>query len=102
MKNFEERFQAYLVFEFLFTILGYHKTSSLVAGISERKENFTHRLIRLMSGTHDHPDESPQSIVNNTCMVTHAVTLVKLVSRAVHFHANNNFYKYMCEPYRKL
>ena len=80
------------MFEFLFSILGYHKTrSSLVAGISERKENFTHRLIRLMSGTRDHPDESPQSIVNNTCTVTHAVTLVKLVSQAVHFHANNNF-----------
>ena len=85
--------------EFLFSILGYHKTrSSLVAGISERKENFTHRLIRLMSGTRDHSDESPQSIVNNTCTVTHVVTLVKLVSRAVHLHANN-FYKYKCEPY---
>ena len=52
-----------------------------------------------MGGTRDYSDESPQSIVNNTCKVTHAVTLVKLVSRAVHFHANNNFYKYMCEPY---
>ena len=46
-----------------------------------------------MSGTRDHPDESPQSIVNNTCTVTHAVTLAKLVSQAVHFHANNNLYK---------
>ena len=43
---------------------------------------FTHCLIRLMCGTRDHPDESPQSIVNNsyTCTVTHAVTLAKLVS----------------------
>ena len=97
-KNFEERCQAYLVFEFLFSILGYHKTrSSLVAGISERKENFTHHLIRLISDTRDHPDKSAQSIVSNTCTVTHAVTLAKLVSQAVHFHANNNIYKYMCE-----
>ena len=43
------------MFEFLFSILGYHKTrSSLVAGISERKENFTHRLIILMGGTRDY------------------------------------------------
>ena len=39
-KNFEERCQAYLVFEFLFSILGYHKTGSSlvalnVAGISK-------------------------------------------------------------------
>ena len=69
------------MFEFLLSILGYHKIrSSLVAGISERKENFTHCLIRLMSGARDHPDESPQLIINNTCTVTHAVTLAKLVS----------------------
>ena len=45
-----------------------------------------------MCGTHDHADESHNRyVVNDTCTVTHAVTLVKLVSRAVHFHANNNF-----------
>ena len=32
-----------------------------IAGISEGKESFAHR------GTRDHPDESPQSIVNNSC-----------------------------------
>ena len=41
------------------SVLGYHKTrSSLVAlkvaGISEGKKSFTHRLIRLMCGTHAH------------------------------------------------
>ena len=46
-----------------------------VAGISERKENFTDRLIRLMYGTRDHPDESPQSTVNDTCTVIHSVIL---------------------------
>ena len=60
-----------------------------VVGISEGKENFAHHLIRLMYGTCDHPDESLQSIINDTCIVTHAVTLVKLVSQVVHFHANN-------------
>ena len=78
----------YLVFEFLFSILGYHNTrSSLVAGFSERKENFTHCLIRLMGGTCHHPDKSPQSIANNTCTVTHAVTLAKLVSQAIDYIA---------------
>ena len=42
-----------------------------------------------MYGTHDHPDETPRSIVNDTWTITHAVTLVKLVSQAVHFHASN-------------
>ena len=67
---------------------GYHKTgSSLIAlnitRISEGKERFTHH------GTHDHLDEFPQSIVNNSCTVRqliyelvsytpHAVTPVKL------------------------
>ena len=46
-----------------------------------------------MCGTRDHLDESPQSIVNNTCIVTHAVTLVKLVSRAVHFMQTTTFNK---------
>ena len=62
-----------------------------VAGISEEKENFTHQLVRLISGPRDHPDESSQLIVNNTCRVTYAVILAKLVSQSVHFHANNNF-----------
>ena len=62
-KNFEERCQAYRVFEFLFSTGIHHKTgSSLVAlyvvEISEGKESFTHCLIRLMCGTHDHPEES--------------------------------------------
>ena len=40
---------------------GYHKTGSSllalnVASISEGKEGFTHRLIRLMCGTRDDPD----------------------------------------------
>ena len=39
-KNFEERYQVYLVFEFFFSILGYHKAGSSpvalnVAGISK-------------------------------------------------------------------
>ena len=56
------------------SVLGYHKTGSSlgalnVAGISEGKESFTHRLIRLMCDTRDHLDESPQSIVNNSCTV---------------------------------
>ena len=56
------------------SVLGYHKTGSSlvalsVAGISEGKESFTHCLIRLMCGTRDHPDESPQLIVNNSCTV---------------------------------
>ena len=56
------------------SVLGCHKTGSSlvalsVAGISEGKESFTHHLIRLMCGTCDHPDESLQSIVNNSCTV---------------------------------
>ena len=52
--------------------LGYHKTGiSLVAlnfaGISEGKESFTHCLFRQTYGTCDHPDESLQSIGNNSC-----------------------------------
>ena len=42
------------------SVLGYHKPGSplaalKVAGISEGKESFTYRLIRLMCGTHAHP-----------------------------------------------
>ena len=56
------------------SVLGYHKTGSSlvalsVAEIIEGKESFTHRLTRLMCGTRDHPDESPQSMVNNSCTV---------------------------------
>ena len=56
------------------SVLGYYTTGSSlvalnVAGISEGKGSFTHHLIRLMCGTRDHPDESPQSIVNNSCTV---------------------------------
>ena len=74
-KNFEERHQGLLThIECLniSSVLGYHKTrSSLfafnVAGISEGNES----LITLMCGTHDDLDESPESIVNNSCTVDH-------------------------------
>ena len=36
-----------------------------IAGISEGKESFA------KPGTHDHPDESPQSIVNNNSCTMH-------------------------------
>ena len=46
------------------SVLGYHKIgSSLVAKNIAGKESFTHCL---MCGTHDHPDEFPQSIVHNS------------------------------------
>ena len=67
--------------------LGYHKIGlSLIAkGISEGNESFSHH------GTGDHPDESPQSMVNNSCTVhqlmyelvsytPHAVTPAKQIS----------------------
>ena len=54
------------------SVLEYCKTDlSLVtfkvAGISEGKESFINWLIRLMYGTCDDPDESSQSIVNDSC-----------------------------------
>ena len=50
------------------SVLEYRKTGLLlvtfkVAGITEGNKSFIHWLIRLMCGTHDDPDESPQSIV---------------------------------------
>ena len=67
------------------SVLGCYKTGSSlvalsVAGISDGKESFTHRLIRLMCGTPDHPDESPQSIVYTMhqliyALVTHHMLL---------------------------
>ena len=60
-------------FEFLFST-GYYKIGSSlatykVAEIIEGKESFIHRLIRLMCGTHDDPNESTQSIDNNSWTV---------------------------------
>ena len=40
-----------------------------VAGIHEGNESFIHRLIRLMCGTHDDLEKSPQSTVNNSYTV---------------------------------
>ena len=62
------------------SVLGYHKTGSSiftldVAGNSEGKESFIHRLIRLMCGTCDDLDKSPQSIVNNSRIV-HSTELI--------------------------
>ena len=67
------------MFKFLFST-GYHKTGSSlvtldVAGISEGKESFIHQLIRLMCGTHDDLDDSPQLTVNNSCIV-HSTELI--------------------------
>ena len=76
--------------------MDHHLLPLNVAGISEGKESFTHRLIRLMYGTRDHPDEFPQSIVDDTCTVTHAVTLA--FSQLCIFMHTTTFYKYMCEP----
>ena len=78
--------------------MDHHLLPLNVAGISEGKESFTHRLIILMYGTRDHLDEFPQSIVNDTCTVTHAVTLAKLVSQPCIFMQTTTFYKYICEP----
>ena len=62
------------------SVLGYHKTGSSVAtldvgGIGKSKETFVLLLMRLMCGIHDYTDESPQSIVNNSCIV-HSTELI--------------------------
>ena len=73
-KNFEERHQRIECrFEFLFST-GVPQDQIFtcylkVTGISEGKESFIHRLIRLMCGTRDDEDEFSQSIVNNSCTV---------------------------------
>ena len=92
-KNLEERCQVYSCLNFSLVHWGTTRLDHhlLPLTVAEGKENFTHCLIKLMYGTRDHPDEFPQSIVNDTCTVTYAVTLAKLVSQAVHFHANSNF-----------
>ena len=87
------------MFEILFSILGYHKTDHHlfplnVAGISEGKEELFYRLIILMYGTHDHPDETPQSIVNDTCTVTHGETSQPSYA----FSCKQQLFKYLCEP----
>ena len=64
------------MFEFLFSTGVPQSFFNLdVTGISEGRETFIHRLIRLMCCTLDDPDESPQSIVNNSCIV-HSTELI--------------------------
>ena len=74
-KNFKERTRRIECFEFLFSTGVPQDWIITCYGISEGKESFIHRLIRLMCGTLDVLDESPQSIVNNSCIV-HSTELI--------------------------